>query len=39
MIKTFLKCVKATDNEWYSGLFTAGKKYEILNGTGKKDLQ
>lgn len=36
MIKTFLKCVKATDNEWYSGLFTAGKKYEILNGTGKK---
>lgn len=36
MIKTFLKCVKATDNEWYSELFTAGKKYEILNGTGKK---
>lgn len=36
MIKKYLKCVKATEKEWYSGLFTAGKKYEILNGTGKK---
>ena len=36
MIKTFLKCVEAKENEWYSGLFTVGKKYEILNGTGKK---
>lgn len=38
MIKTFLKCVKATENEWYSGLFTAGKKYEILNGQARSFL-
>lgn len=36
MIKKYLKCVKSKEDEWYSGLFTVGKKYEILNGTGKK---
>lgn len=36
MRKTYLKCLSVVQNEWYSGLLTVGKKYEVLNKPGGK---
>lgn len=36
MRKTYLKCLSVVENEWYSGLLTAGKKYEVLNKPGAR---
>ena len=36
MRKTYLKCLSVVQNEWYSGLLTAGKEYEVLNKPGAR---